>query len=456
MGNLAGAHCISNTSCPPQHGLYLGYSLGQSFDGLARKDAQVSCNRAPAGSGGRSSPFFTAIYGTCRPAVRFQEYGCHPPLQVQSWPACDRNSASFEGVPKTPLDATPDRTLRVEGFRVASFDGGYEYEMYLPLTTLVVFAQNTRLARDALQALPRIALPDLSSLQAQLLCNGGAPPSSTAATASTASDFSAGLGTAPTTARTASAFNAAFGFAPTTASEASVFSATAAAKPKRYVCRGRRCPDYSQYTYGHYDQCASRDHSQLLDPINVLWYSRGPRQGSESNVDANDVWDRLAEFAHMSEDDANFSPVDPIPITVPKSLADDLEYIGSAGHCKPQARTAADGNPIAAPRHHVRLFYAFSIDRGGAFVVGDAHTDECGGTSHFGDCVSCHYALPSDNYTRDKKILPAWKLQGFHTGYHYLENTAYVRQSCGAPNKHRLYVHGDGYEISLQTVPKRR
>jgi len=68
---------------------------------------------------------------------------------------------------------------------------------------------------------------------------------------------------------------------------------------------------------------------------------------------------------------------------------------------------------------------------------------------------TCHYALPSDNYTRDKKILPAWKQQGFHTGYHYLENTAYVRQSCGAPSKHPLYVHGDGYEISLQTVPRR-
>ncbi len=45
-------------------------------------------------------------------------------------------------------------------------------------------------------------------------------------------------------------------------------------------------------------------------------------------------------------------------------------------------------------------------------------------------------------------VATAWKQQGFHTGYHYLENTAYVRQSCGAPSKHRLYVHGDGYEIS--------
>lgn len=185
----------------------------------------------------------------------------------------------------------------------------------------------------------------------------------------------------------------------------------------------------------------------------MLWYSHG----SESHVDANDVWDRLAKFAGFKVDDANINV--PLPfVFVPKNIFEDKEYIGSVGACHEQKRTAADGGPLATYRHHVRLFYAFSFDRGGAFVVGDAHTDQCGGKTFQYDkailCVSCHYALPSNIETRNI-ILHTWQQIKLPTSYHYLENTAYVYQSCGAPSKHRFYVHGDGYEISLQTVPKR-
>lgn len=161
------ALCISDRSCSRQHGLYLAYSLGGSFAGRPLENAEATCGRAPTGSGGRSSPFFSVIYGTCRPTA---PEGCGPPLEVQSWPACDRNRVSFEGIRNTPGDATPSRRFRVEGVPVASFDGFFE--MYLPLTTLVVFfAQNTHLAREALRALPRIAVPNLATLRPRLLCN---------------------------------------------------------------------------------------------------------------------------------------------------------------------------------------------------------------------------------------------------------------------------------------------
>ncbi len=63
--------------------------------------------------------------------------------------------------------------------------------------------------------------------------------------------------------------------------------------------------------------------------------------------------------------------------------------------------------------------------------------------------------------TRDhanSSTINTWKLLNRRTGWHHLENTAYVYQPCGASGKHPKhpkYVHGDGYEISLQTVPKR-
>jgi hypothetical protein len=153
----------------------------------------------------------------------------------------------------------------------------------------------------------------------------------------------------------------------------------------------------------------------------------------------------------MNIDDANWQPVPFIPVGL---QAEDDQYIATVGGaCNQQRRTAADGSPIATYRHHSRLFYAFSFDRKGTFVVGDAHTDQCGGTTILGDCASCHYALPSNVQTRTK-ILHAWQAQGEQTAWHHLENTAYVYQPCGAPSKHHTYVHGDGWEISLRTPPK--
>ena len=194
------ALCISDRSCSRQHGLYLGYSLGGSFAGRPLENAEATCGRAPTGSGGRSSPFFSVIYGTCRPN---SPEGCQPPLEVQSWPACDRNRVSFEGIRNTPGDATPNRRFRVEGVPVASFDG--YFEMYLPLTTLVVFfTQNTHLAREVLQALPPIALPNLATLRPRLLCNRiGRSFRPGARTAGTPSASSATLRSAARTARSA-------------------------------------------------------------------------------------------------------------------------------------------------------------------------------------------------------------------------------------------------------------
>ncbi len=188
----------------------------------------------------------------------------------------------------------------------------------------------------------------------------------------------------------------------------------------------------------------NRDHRHLIDPINVLWYSPASKRRKGSNVDANEVWQRLADATLKVDDDALGQG--------------DNEFIGGVGGvCNRYKRTAADGDPIAVKRSHIRLFYAFSFDRKGTFVVGDAHTDQCDEIAPAGNCLSCHYALPSNTETRTY-ILNTWKLLNRRTGWHHLENTAYVYQPCGASGKHPKhpkYVHGDGYEISLQTVPKR-
>lgn len=112
-----------------------------------------------------SANYVSYIYGDC--AYRDPEAGeggCRPPLEVQSWPACQRSLAdySLEG------GEYPHRELSSEGGAdVLEFEEGGRIEVYTGTATVVIFANQPALARKA------VAL-----LRAQ---QAGAPPARNAA-----------------------------------------------------------------------------------------------------------------------------------------------------------------------------------------------------------------------------------------------------------------------------------
>jgi hypothetical protein len=157
---------------------FTAYSLGASFDGLARTGESRSCFVPPpadriVGSGPRSLAWTAeADYGTCTPEP--PEGTCDIPLEIDSWPECDRNFGSYGTV--QPLRALPAATsFRLSGSRkipTVELEHGLmnRIEMYTGQTTIVIFAPGSEaLAERAAHALARAAAPAVASRSAASL-----------------------------------------------------------------------------------------------------------------------------------------------------------------------------------------------------------------------------------------------------------------------------------------------
>lgn len=117
-----------------------------------------------------------ATYGTCTPE-RF-EGGCDPPLEIQSWPECNRNFSSY-GVVKPAGALRPRKSFFLSGsykIPTAAFEYGRfgaRLEMYTGQTTVVIFSYGNpnppSLARLAAHALARLIAPKLSRIPAKRL-----------------------------------------------------------------------------------------------------------------------------------------------------------------------------------------------------------------------------------------------------------------------------------------------
>jgi hypothetical protein len=125
------------------------FSAGPEVAGLPltatvrRCDTAVPAYEAPANR-------ITYIYGTCE--IPEGEAGCAPPLEVQTWPACQRNKGgyTFEGEP------LPYRELsRRGGAEVVEFNFELEsrIEVYTKSSTVVIFADDRDLALKAVELL---------------------------------------------------------------------------------------------------------------------------------------------------------------------------------------------------------------------------------------------------------------------------------------------------------------
>jgi hypothetical protein len=125
------------------------YSAGQSFEGLPltgmtrRLEARVAPDPARAN-------FVGFRYGDCTPT---SDAGCPAPLEIQVWPACERNLSTYS---LTPLgDPLPHEDATVRGVPAAFFEDGQRLEVYTGSVSVVLFgrgkAQLLR-AADALRA----------------------------------------------------------------------------------------------------------------------------------------------------------------------------------------------------------------------------------------------------------------------------------------------------------------
>jgi hypothetical protein len=111
------------------------YAVGESFEGLALTGMtrRVEARTAPDPT---RANFVGFRYGDCTPSG---ESGCPAPLEIQVWPACERNFSSYS---LTPLgDPLPHERLTVRGAPAAFFEEGQRLELYTGSVTVVLFGQ---------------------------------------------------------------------------------------------------------------------------------------------------------------------------------------------------------------------------------------------------------------------------------------------------------------------------
>jgi hypothetical protein len=110
---------------------------------VRRCDAGAPADEAPAN-------YVAYTYGHCE--IAEGATGCAPPLQVHTWPACQRSLAeySFEGKP-LPYKELPKRG----GAKVVEIDFFIDnrIEVYTKSSTIVIFASDPALARKAVDLL---------------------------------------------------------------------------------------------------------------------------------------------------------------------------------------------------------------------------------------------------------------------------------------------------------------
>jgi hypothetical protein len=171
-------HGLLPCTGPGQTTNFRAFSLGRSFHGLPAGGALRRCG-APYRAGYRNGPvlappnFVMVNYGDCDAE---RTGSCAPPLQVQTWPACERNLSSYAADPSgAPL---PHRRLTVRGAPAALFDEGLRLEIYTGASTVVVFGERASLVRRAAKAvrpltggrLVRLAPATAGALQGKVRC----------------------------------------------------------------------------------------------------------------------------------------------------------------------------------------------------------------------------------------------------------------------------------------------
>ena len=181
------APCLKQRHLPA----FTAYDLGRKFDGLSLLSVERSCLAPPPRAlhrlGEPSSVAWTsdANYGTCAPEAG-SEGTCDSPLQLQSYPECDRNFSSYGGVVQPARALSPRKSFFLGGsykIPTAAFEYGRlgaRLEMYTGQTTVVISSYGSpdppTLARRAAHALARLIEPKLAGISAARLRVLGVDP----------------------------------------------------------------------------------------------------------------------------------------------------------------------------------------------------------------------------------------------------------------------------------------
>jgi hypothetical protein len=128
------------------------WSLGPSFEGLDLKRVVRRCDQ-PSPMEPIRSNWVTYVYGDCPEPIDDPERdGCVPPLQVQSWPACETSLWSFELGPEEFRITYVEGQLR--GAPAAVFgDDGLRVEIYTGISTVVIYGTDRDQILRAVSAL---------------------------------------------------------------------------------------------------------------------------------------------------------------------------------------------------------------------------------------------------------------------------------------------------------------
>jgi hypothetical protein len=135
-------------SLKPCNEQFQTYSLGKSFQGLPLTHHVRVCSRPDPtrtqAAGGEVDPdslgrpnYESYVYGTCEAT---SDMGCAPPLEIQTWPACERSAADYDfGPPGQAARLEPVETTRLRGVPARFYDD-VSLELSAGNVTVVVFA----------------------------------------------------------------------------------------------------------------------------------------------------------------------------------------------------------------------------------------------------------------------------------------------------------------------------
>jgi hypothetical protein len=126
------------------------YSAGPSAGGLGVSEVIRNCVPPETDSAGRAN-YVSYLYGICPELADGTADACAPPLEVQTWPACERSLADYELAPGEPY---PHEELgQLDGVPAYSFDDGTRVELYTGEATIVIFSAEPQLIDDAVALL---------------------------------------------------------------------------------------------------------------------------------------------------------------------------------------------------------------------------------------------------------------------------------------------------------------
>lgn len=145
---------------------FVAYSLGRTFEGLSLSDQNRTCTDPEPISSDVARieaqlpvevrrprearlNFVSYLYGDCRPPPG--EGGCPLPLEIQTWPRCEREPSDYDIGHHNPLQAK----LTMRGVPAHLYEGGLRLEVYTGESTVVVFGTDPARVLRAGRALVR-------------------------------------------------------------------------------------------------------------------------------------------------------------------------------------------------------------------------------------------------------------------------------------------------------------